>query len=227
MLGSLRLVLLSGDWMPLSLPERLRAASSAKLVSLGGATEASIWWIFYAIGAVDKQWGSIPYGTAMRHQTVSVLNGRLESSPVWVSGDLYIGGIGVALGYWRDDETTQRSFLAHPRTGERLYRTGDMGRLTGDGNIEFLGRRDFQVKIHGHRVELGEIEHALLQHAGVVEAVVTAQGERFDGKRLVAYVCCREVVEFKNAAVGGVQWSLAAAALDESLRACLKQRLPE
>ena len=82
-------------------------------------------------------------------------------------GELYIGGVGLAQGYWRDAEKTAASFIDHPRTGERLYRTGDLGRYLPDGSIEFLGREDFQVKIQGHRIELGEIEAALEQHPGV------------------------------------------------------------
>ena len=97
-----------------------------------------------------------------------------------------MGGIGLAQGYWRDKERSRERFILHPRTGERLYRTGDWGRWLPDGNIEFLGRRDQQVKVHGYRVELGEIEAVLERHADVQQAVVVAVGER--EKRLVAHV---------------------------------------
>src|SRR5439155_18123647 len=105
----------------------------------------------------------IPYGRAMLNQTFHVLDARLEPRPFWVPGELFIGGTGLALGYWRDEEKTNERFFLHPRTGERLYRTGDLGRWLPDGNIEFLGREDFQVKIRGHRIELGEIESVLQQ----------------------------------------------------------------
>jgi acyl-coenzyme A synthetase/AMP-(fatty) acid ligase len=94
----------------------------------------------------------------------------------------------VAIGYWRDPEKTGRSFITHPRTGQRLYRTGDLGRYLPDGNLEFLGRGDFQVKIQGFRVELGEIEAALLSHEQISGAVVTAVGPARADRRLAAYV---------------------------------------
>jgi amino acid adenylation domain-containing protein len=187
--GTLRTVLLSGDWIPVTLPDRIRTlAARVELVSMGGATEASIWSILYPIGPVDPAWKSIPYGRAMVNQSFFVLDAALEPRPVWVPGELWIGGIGVAKGYWRDCERTMASFVTHPRTGERLYRTGDLGRLLPDGNLEFLGREDFQIKVHGYRIELGEIEAVLGDHAGVKAAVVQAVGEGRTNRRLVAWV---------------------------------------
>ncbi|MCH9648635.1 MAG: amino acid adenylation domain-containing protein [Deltaproteobacteria bacterium] len=189
----LRLVLLSGDWIPLSLPERIeKRAPGASVISLGGATEASIWSILYPIDTVEPSWASVPYGKPMVNQTFHVLDEGLDPRPVWVPGELYIGGIGVALGYWRDEEKTSGSFLTHPRTGERLYRTGDLGRYLPDGNIEFLGREDFQVKVQGYRIELGEIEAALLEIPGVRSAVASVAGERWGSRRLVGYLVTGE-----------------------------------
>ncbi|MES1241997.1 MAG: amino acid adenylation domain-containing protein [Acidobacteriota bacterium] len=187
--GRLRLAMMSGDWIGLDLPDRVRRLwPGVEVVSLGGATEASIWSILYPIGEVGEGWKSIPYGRPMVNQTFQVLDGRLEPRPFWVPGDLHIGGAGLARGYWRDEEKTRRSFATHPRTGERLYRTGDKGRWLPDGNIEFLGREDTQVKIQGHRMELGEIEAALERHPGVRSAVVAAVGPERGARRLVAYV---------------------------------------
>ncbi len=188
-LPSLRGVWMSGDWIPVSLPDRIRAvAPSAGIVGLGGATEASIWSILYPIEAVDHAWQSIPYGRAMEYQGVYVLDHNLEPCPTWVTGDLYIGGVGLARGYWRDAEKTNAAFIVHPRTGARLYRTGDLGRWSDDGNIEFLGRADFQVKVQGHRIELGEIETTLRRHTAIKEAVVIAAGDLRGQKRLVGYL---------------------------------------
>ncbi|HVY46240.1 MAG TPA: amino acid adenylation domain-containing protein, partial [Minicystis sp.] len=141
----------------------------------------------YEVHDVDPAWTSIPYGYPLRHQSWWVLDDRLELRPPGVAGELYIGGAGLALGYWDDAEKSAERFITHPSTGERLYRTGDLGRYAADGCIEFLGRRDTQVKIHGFRVELGEIEAALAAHPGVHEVVVDAVGDRAS-KRLVAYV---------------------------------------
>jgi pyochelin synthetase len=185
----LRLALLSGDWLPLTMPDQIKAhIPDIQVISLGGATEASIWSIHYPIHSVDPSWKSIPYGKPMLNQRFFVLNERLEPCPVWVPGHLYIGGIGLAKGYWRDEAKTQASFLLHPLTGERLYRTGDLGRYLPDGNIEFLGREDLQVKVRGYRIELGEIEATLSHHPAVQEAMVSCLGENQEDKRLVAYV---------------------------------------
>jgi len=185
--ASPRLILMSGDWIPLNLAERIKALwPQVQVVSLGGATEASIWSICCPIEAIDSAWKSIPYGKPLRNQTFHVFNQLLEPCPIWVPGHLYIGGRGLARGYWRDEEKTRTSFIIHPHTRERLYKTGDLGRYLPDGNIEFLGREDFQVKIRGCRIELGEIETALQQHRMIKDAVVNVVGE--SNQRLAAYI---------------------------------------
>ncbi|WP_405917757.1 amino acid adenylation domain-containing protein [Streptomyces sp. NBC_00728] len=187
--GRLRLVLLSGDWIPVDLPDRVRALwPDAEVVSLGGATEASIWSIQHPAGEVEPGAKSVPYGTPLRNQTFHVLDSRMEPCPVWTAGELHIGGVGLARGYWADPQRTAASFVTHPRTGERLYRTGDFGRYRPDGTIEFLGRRDGQVKINGHRVELGEIEATLAAHPGVDSAVVVKAAGQDGATRLLGYV---------------------------------------
>ncbi|MDV3349196.1 amino acid adenylation domain-containing protein [Leptothoe sp. LEGE 181152] len=186
--SALRLVLLSGDWLPLKLPEQIRTTfTEAQVISLGGATEASIWSILYPIAQVSPGWKSIPYGYPMANQRMYVLDHALNTCPLFVPGQLYIGGVGLAKGYWHNPTKTDASFIHHPQTGERLYCTGDIGRYLPDGVIEFLGREDFQVKINGHRIELGEIEATLVQHPAIDAAVVTAIEERPGVKRLVAY----------------------------------------
>jgi amino acid adenylation domain-containing protein len=168
----LRLVLLSGDWIPLDLPKRLQdKLSNVKIVAMGGATEASIWSNAFDIKEVSPKWNSIPYGFPLANQGFHVLNSRLEHRPEWVQGDLYITGKGLAVGYFKEPELTEASFFVHPETGERMYKTGDRGRYLPDGSLEFLGRQDTQVKIRGHRIELGEIEHSLCAIPAVKQAV--------------------------------------------------------
>ncbi|HEX8183561.1 MAG TPA: amino acid adenylation domain-containing protein, partial [Blastocatellia bacterium] len=187
--GSLRRVMLSGDRIPLSLPGRISdLIKEAQVISLGGPTETTVWDICYPVEAVEPDWRSIPYGKPMANARYHVLNEALELCPVWVPGELYISGTGAARGYWRDDEKTRDRFITHPFTGERLYRSGDLGCYLPDGNIEFLGRADFQVKIRGNRIELGEIEAALQRHDDVQAAVVMAAGDSQEDKRLVAYL---------------------------------------
>ncbi|MGO9296364.1 MAG: amino acid adenylation domain-containing protein [Streptosporangiaceae bacterium] len=186
----LRLVLLSGDWIAVSLPDAIRACyPHAQVISLGGATEASIWSVCYPIGELPPQWTRIPYGKPLANQTLQVCDAQLRPCPVWTVGEIYIGGTGVAKGYWADPDRTAERFLSHPETGERRYRTGDLGRYLPGGDIEFLGRADFQVKINGYRIELGEIAATLRRLPGVSGALATVGANPKTGRRqLIAYV---------------------------------------
>jgi amino acid adenylation domain-containing protein len=190
-LSSLRLVLLSGDWIPVTLPDRFRRLQpNSEVISLGGATEASIWSVIYPIQKVEPSWKSIPYGRALRGQAIHVLNEQLRESPPGGVGEIYIGGIGVARGYIRRSDLTAAQFLRDPfssDTSARLYKTGDLGRVLPDGNVEFLGRADFQVKINGQRIELGEVEAAFLRHSNIREATVIAVNRSAGRKQLVAF----------------------------------------
>jgi amino acid adenylation domain-containing protein len=186
----LRVVLLSGDWIPVGLPDAVRArCPQARVISLGGATEASIWSVHFPVETVPREWSRIPYGKPLRNQTLHVYDEALRPCPTWATGEIYIGGAGVALGYWGDAERTAERFLVHPVTGERLYRTGDLGRYLPGGDIDFLGRRDHQVKLNGYRVELGEVTAALTRQGRVGEAVAAVATNPVTGRRqLVAYV---------------------------------------
>ncbi len=208
---SLRLVLISGDWIPLNLPERIWSRfANAEIISLGGATEASIWSIAYPIKEINPSWKSIPYGYPLTNQQFYVLNKAMEPCPIWVTGQLYIGGIGLAQGYLNQPELTAEKFISNPfstpstpSTPSNLYKTGDLGRYLPDGSIEFLGREDFQVKVNGYRIELGEIETVLLKNPLIQEAVVTAIGD-FENKQLVAYIVPNPVekIDFKLQQLG-------------------------
>ncbi|MET7641806.1 amino acid adenylation domain-containing protein [Streptomyces sp. NPDC005438] len=188
-LSRLRLALLSGDWIPLALPAHAgRHLPGAELVSLGGATEAAIWSIHHPVRRVEPHWHSVPYGVPLANQRFHVLDGALRDRPELVAGELYIAGTGLAEGYLNDPERTAERFPTHPASGERLYRTGDLGRYLPDGQIEFLGRTDQQVKIRGHRVELGEIDTVLGEHPAVGSSAVLVQGADAIERSLVAFV---------------------------------------
>ena len=186
---ALRLVMLSGDWIPVYLPDRIKElAPCAQIVSLGGATEASIWSIMWTEEHIEPDWPSIPYGSPMDNQCWHILNDSMAECPLWVPGHLYIGGAGIARGYWQDEPLTHSSFVDHPLSGERLFRTGDIGRLRPDGNIEILGREDLQVKINGYRVEPTEIECVLELHPDVKSAVIKVSGAKRSERHLIAFI---------------------------------------
>ncbi|MDN5934279.1 MAG: amino acid adenylation domain-containing protein, partial [Pseudonocardia sp.] len=171
-LRSLRLIMLSGDWVSPVLVDRLvQVCPQAEIVALGGATEASIWSNWYPATERPSGWTSVPYGWPLANQSMHVLTADLTDAPTWSVGDLHLGGAGVATGYLHDPERTAAAFYPHPRTGERLYRTGDRARYRPGGVVEFLGRNDHQVKVGGYRIELGEIENTMLS-APAVEAAV-------------------------------------------------------
>jgi amino acid adenylation domain-containing protein len=185
---ALRLVFNSGDWIPLSLPPAMtKFFPSVRFISLGGATEATVWSNWYEVREVAPQWKSIPYGRPIQNARYYVLDGSLRPLPIGVEGDLYIGGACLANGY-TDASLSRQRFIPSPFVaGERLYKTGDRARFYADGNLEFLGRRDFQVKIRGFRIELGEIEARLLEYPAVLEAAVVVREDSPGDQRLVAY----------------------------------------
>lgn len=190
-LPTLRWALVSGDWIPLTLPARMRAvAPSLAFVSLGGATEASVDSVAFPVGKVNPSWRSIPYGRPLPNQHAYVLDRRGCPVPIGVAGELFLGGRGVGLGYLRRPELTAERFplVVLPGAGgaQRLYRTGDRARFRADGTIELLGRLDGQLKIHGVRVEPGEVEAALREHPAVVDAVAVALGQGPDTR----LACC-------------------------------------
>jgi len=171
-LPSLRAAFLSGEWIPLDMPRRLRhAAPGARLVAMGGATEAAIWSNEFVVDDVDPEWVSVPYGYPLSNQMFRVVDNHGRDRPDYVAGELWIGGAGVAHGYHNAAELTDERFVVD-ETGSRWYRTGDLGCYWHDGTLQFLGRIDAQVKIGGHRVECGEIEHTLRGHPLVDSAAV-------------------------------------------------------
>ncbi|OLU33798.1 non-ribosomal peptide synthetase [Pseudomonas sp. PA27(2017)] len=177
---SLRAVLLGGDRIDPQLAPRLwQRAPSCRFMALGGATEAAIHSTLYELPAGQRaadQWHCMPYGKPLDNVALRVVDSHGNDCPDWVSGELWIGGAGVARGYRGDTERTAERFVEH--AGMRWYRSGDNARYHPDGTVEFLGRSDFQLKLHGYRIEAGEVEHALQQCQGVTQALVLMIGQR-------------------------------------------------
>ncbi|MEV6216098.1 amino acid adenylation domain-containing protein [Nocardia sp. NPDC051833] len=176
-LPSLRTVILGGDWVDVALPARLAAvAPECRFAGLGGATETAIHSTICEVvdAEVPAEWSAVPYGTPLRNVRCRVVGPAGNDCPDWVTGELWIGGDGVAAGYRADPERTADRFVTHE--GLRWYRTGDLARYLPDGGLEFLGRADHQVKIRGYRVELGEVESALRAVPGIRHAVAAVVG---------------------------------------------------
>jgi amino acid adenylation domain-containing protein len=214
--GSLTRVICSGEALPLPVMKEFHEIfDKAELHNLYGPTEAAIdVTAWTSTGQLPAQAASPPIGRPISNTQIYLLDGLLEPVPVGVAGEIYIGGEGVARGYLNRPELTAERFIASPFVaGDRLYKTGDLGRYLADGNIEFLGRNDFQVKIRGYRIELGEIEARLSSYPGVREAVVLTREDETGDKRLVAYIVSVEPP--------------GAAPLVEELRDFLRQKLPE
>jgi amino acid adenylation domain-containing protein/non-ribosomal peptide synthase protein (TIGR01720 family) len=162
-------------------------APGRRIFNLYGPTECTIWATMAELDGVTQP----AIGRPIRNVEVYLLDQRLQPVPVGIPGELYIGGVGVARGYLNRLGLTNEKFISHPfshERGARLYRTGDVGRYRADGNLEFLGRIDHQVKLRGFRIELGEIETVLRQASGVKQCVVIVREDAPGDKRLVAYV---------------------------------------
>ena len=184
---ALKVALLSGDWIGLDLPQRLRQqAPNCRFIALGGATEAAIWSNHFEVRQPLPGWRSIPYGVPLANQAYRVVDALGRDCPDWVTGELWIGGAGVARGYRHAPQLNAERFV------DGWYRTGDLGRYHPDGLLEFLGRADTQVKIRGHRIELGEVEAALARHPCVNQAVALVADQRL--LAAVSASTCAEVL---------------------------------
>jgi len=210
-LASLATLCIGGEAFPSALARELSAAGCREIWNLYGPTETTIW---SAIQRVDAGSDPVPIGRPLANTELYVLDSAGRPAPIGAAGELYIGGRGVVRGYWQRPELTRERFVPDPWRGEpgaRLYRTGDLVRRRGDGAIEFLGRIDHQVKIRGHRVELGEIEAVLAKHPSVREAVVIAREDEPGDQRLAAYL-----IPQTGSAIDAAE-----------LRRCLREALPE
>src|SRR5581483_902658 len=202
-------VLCGGEGLPSDLADQVRTRC-AELWNMYGPTETTIWSSIYQV--TSRLTNTAPIGRPIANTTFYILDAQRQPVPIGAAGELYIGGDGVARGYFNRPELTAEKFVPDPFSSvpaARLYRTGDLARHLPDGNVQFLGRTDFQVKVRGFRIELGEIECAIAQHPLIQQAVVVVREDTPGDKRLVAYMVARGQIS-----VGEVRDSL-------------KQRLPD
>jgi amino acid adenylation domain-containing protein len=218
-LPRLRCLIIGGDILdPQVIRRVLQRSPPQRLLNAYGPTECTTFTTTYTIDAVERDATSIPIGRPIANTQVYILNRAAEPAPIGVTGEIYVGGAGVAQGYLNRPDLTAERFVADPFNADataRLYRTGDFGRWREDGAVEFLGRIDQQVKIRGFRIELGEIEARLSSHEHVREAVVVAREDTPGEKQLVAYV-----VPASSGQVGAVPSV-------ETLRGYLGTQLPD
>jgi len=195
----LQVLLFGGDQSELATVLGIwRSAPACRLIHAYGPTETTTFTTEYIVGEHTVNERTLPIGRAIADSQLYVLDARGNPVPPGVEGEIYIGGEGVTRGYLKRPELTAERFVDDRFSGRpnaRLYRTGDLGRVRLDGNLEFLGRNDSQVKLRGYRVELGEIELGLAQCAGIVQAFVMVRTDAAGEKRLVAYLTSTEPVD--------------------------------
>ncbi|MGW6626178.1 amino acid adenylation domain-containing protein, partial [Nocardia sp. NPDC055002] len=186
--SSLRLVFASGEALPAPTAQRMRALTGAALHNLYGPTEAAVDVTFHEVTDADTT--SVPIGAPVFNTQVYVLDSRLHPAPAGVPGELYLAGVQLARGYVNRPDLTADRFVADPfgADGARMYRTGDLVAWTADGELEYLGRTDFQVKLRGLRIELGEIESALTALPSIAQSVVVVRSDERLGDQLVGYL---------------------------------------
>lgn len=198
-LGQFRYLLTGGDVVePRIASQVLNGTSPMEFRNAYGPTECTTFSTTYKIGAVEEGAKTIPIGRPISNTEVYILDDDLQPVPLGVTGEIHIGGPGVALGYLNRPELTTQRFIPNPfsrNPGGKLYRTGDLAYWRPDGNLEFVGRNDTQIKIRGFRIELGEIEAQLLRHPHVKETTVLVRRRAPGDKSLVAYIVPRDSEE--------------------------------
>lgn len=187
-LASLISVSVAGEACPANMVRRHHERlQNVKLLNQYGPTEATVGATIYQTTA-DHQGNKVPIGQAIKNVSIYVLDNDLKECPTGTTGEIYIGGVGVARGYLNRPELIKEKFIDSPFGEGRIYKTGDLGTWLASGELDFVGRADFQVKLRGYRIELGEIEAVLLQHGTIREAVVEVKGETSANKKLIAYL---------------------------------------
>ena len=205
--GRARALVIGGEELsPKGLRSWQERAAGTRLINEYGPTETVVGCSVYEVKKEDSVREAVPIGRPIANTQMYVLDSELEPAPMGITGEIYISGAGLARGYAKRPELTAEKFIPSPfsgKGGERLYRTGDLGKYLSDGNIEFVGRRDDQVKVRGYRIELGEIESILRERPEVIEAVVVIREGKEREKRLVAYLVIRNGTVLDQAELRG------------------------
>jgi hypothetical protein len=210
-LRSLKTVMLGGEALLPSLAKEALDLLPGRIMNMYGPTETTIW---SAVREVDNRAEKVTIGDPIANTELYILDRNMQPMPIGVPGEIYIGGDGLARGYFGRPELTAEKFVPNPfseEPGDRLYRTGDLACYLADGSINFLGRIDYQIKIRGYRIELGEIEAILEEHPGIQQSVVVAKEDKSGDKKLIAFIVPNS---------GGILES-------EELREQLRLRLPD
>jgi amino acid adenylation domain-containing protein len=189
---SLQTVIVAGETCSIELVKNhQKLLPNTSLFNEYGPTETTVWSSVYNCSHHDLNNNLIPIGRPIGNTQIYILNSHLQPVPIGTPGEIYIGGFGVSKGYLNRPELTTEKFIPHPfskQPNARLYKTGDQARYLSNGNIEFIGRIDHQIKLRGYRIELGEIEAVLQQHPQVKQAIVIARNSNSENQQLVAYI---------------------------------------
>ncbi len=205
----IRCIMIGGEAWTYELAKDIRGYfHHARLVNMYGPTEATIWVTSYDVGDNPGNSTVIPIGKPISNNKVLILDACKKMCPIGIPGDIYISGLNVTRGYYKDEEKTREVFTPYGEKGSIIYRTGDVGKYLSDGTIEYLGRKDGMIKVRGYRIEIGEIENVLLQNEEIIQVAVVAKKSGETSKLICYYTAPREHTY-------------------EELRACLEKKLPD
>ena len=206
--STLRIIISAGE--PARPSDVARFNGKLQYINAYGPTETTVCASFHKANPHEQYETLIPIGSPLQNVEFLIFDQVGNICPIGYPGELHIGGVGLARGYWNQEQLTKESFVPHPlRTGERIYKTGDIGYWMPNGQIVFMGRKDNQVKIRGFRVELDEVEHALLRHPHIQSAAVLIKENEDQSKELIAFAVSEEIINWND------------------IRAFLKKSLPE
>ncbi len=190
---SLKTIISAGEKLTFELAKKWK--DKVKLINAYGPTESSVGVTSYTVSQISGNWGSVPIGKAIDNVEVYVLDDELNLVPSGVVGEICIGGVGLARGYWKKPVLTAEKFIPNIYGEGKLYKTGDLGKITAEGIIEYIGRKDEQIKLRGFRIELGEIEETLRNIEGIKDATVIVKNANTRNAKLIAFIVSESEIQ--------------------------------